>query len=106
VEPRSGKPDEEGAPGDLLFLGRHAHLIAFRFEFRYGVCGILALVHDTIITVGALSLLDKEFDLTIVAALLTIIGYSSTTPSSSSTGSGKRPKNISRTWPPDQHQRE
>ncbi len=50
--------------------------IAFRFEFRYGVGGILALVHDTIITVGALSLLDKEFDLTIVAALLTIIGYS------------------------------
>ncbi|HOI72755.1 MAG TPA: protein translocase subunit SecF [Syntrophales bacterium] len=50
--------------------------IAFRFEFRYGVGGILALVHDTIITVGALSLLGKEFDLTIVAALLTIIGYS------------------------------
>jgi preprotein translocase subunit SecF len=50
--------------------------IAFRFEFRYGVGGILALVHDTIITVGLLSLLDKEFDLTIVAALLTIIGYS------------------------------
>jgi preprotein translocase subunit SecF len=50
--------------------------IAFRFEFRFGVGGILALVHDTIITVGALSLLDKEFDLTIVAALLTIIGYS------------------------------
>jgi preprotein translocase subunit SecF len=50
--------------------------IAFRFEFRYGVGGILALVHDTIITIGALSLLNKEFDLTIVAALLTIIGYS------------------------------
>jgi len=50
--------------------------IAFRFEFRYGVGGILALMHDTIITVGALSLLNKEFDLTIVAALLTIIGYS------------------------------
>ncbi len=44
--------------------------IALRFEFRYGVGGILALVHDTIITIGAMSLLDKEFDLTIVAALL------------------------------------
>lgn len=50
--------------------------IAWRFEFRYAVGGILALVHDVIITVGAFSLLNKEFDLTIVAALLTIIGYS------------------------------
>jgi preprotein translocase subunit SecF len=50
--------------------------IAWRFEFRYAVGGILALVHDVIITVGVFSLLDKEFDLTIVAALLTIIGYS------------------------------
>ncbi len=50
--------------------------IAWRFEFRYAVGGILALVHDTLITIGAMSLLSKEFDLTIVAALLTIIGYS------------------------------
>jgi preprotein translocase subunit SecF len=50
--------------------------IAWRFEFRYAVGGILALVHDTTITIGAMSLLNKEFDLTIVAALLTIIGYS------------------------------
>jgi len=55
--------------GILVYVG-------FRFEFRYAAGGILALVHDTIITVGALSLLDKEFDLTIIAALLTIIGYS------------------------------
>ena len=50
--------------------------IAWRFEFRYAVGGIVALVHDTLITIGAMSLLNKEFDLTIVAALLTIIGYS------------------------------
>jgi preprotein translocase subunit SecF len=50
--------------------------IAWRFEFRYAVGGILALVHDVIITVGIFSILNKEFDLTIVAALLTIIGYS------------------------------
>jgi len=50
--------------------------IAFRFEFRYGIGGVLALVHDTIITIGALSLLNKEFTLALVAALLTIIGYS------------------------------
>jgi preprotein translocase subunit SecF len=50
--------------------------ISWRFEFRYAVGGILALVHDVIITIGAFSILNKEFDLTIVAALLTIIGYS------------------------------
>jgi preprotein translocase subunit SecF len=50
--------------------------ISWRFEFRYAVGGIIALIHDTIITIGALSLLNKEFTLTIVAALLTIIGYS------------------------------
>ena len=50
--------------------------IAWRFEFRYAVGGIIALIHDVIITVGALSLLNKEFTLTIIAALLTIVGYS------------------------------
>jgi preprotein translocase subunit SecF len=50
--------------------------IAWRFEFRFAVGGIIALVHDTIITIGVFSLLNKEFSLTIVAALLTIIGYS------------------------------
>jgi len=50
--------------------------IAWRFEFRYGVGGIVALIHDVIICIGALSLFNKEFSLTIVAALLTIIGYS------------------------------
>ncbi|MDI6775877.1 MAG: protein translocase subunit SecF [Syntrophales bacterium] len=50
--------------------------IAWRFEFRYAVGGILALIHDVTITVGVFSLLNKEFTLTIVAALLTIVGYS------------------------------
>lgn len=50
--------------------------IAWRFEFRYGVGGIIALIHDVIICIGAISVFNKEFSLTIVAALLTIIGYS------------------------------
>ncbi|MFZ2417410.1 MAG: protein translocase subunit SecF [Smithellaceae bacterium] len=50
--------------------------IAWRFEFRYALGAITALIHDTIIVIGALSLLNKEFTLTIVAALLTVIGYS------------------------------
>lgn len=50
--------------------------IAWRFEFRFALGAIIALIHDTIIVIGALSLLNKEFTLTIVAALLTVIGYS------------------------------
>ena len=50
--------------------------IAWRFEFRYGLGAIIALIHDTIIVIGVLSLLNKEFTLVIVAAILTVIGYS------------------------------
>ncbi|MBI4829572.1 MAG: protein translocase subunit SecF [Nitrospinae bacterium] len=50
--------------------------ITLRFEFRFGVAAIMALAHDTIITIGAFSLLDKEMTLTVVAAILTLIGFS------------------------------
>lgn len=50
--------------------------IAVRFVFRYGVAAILALAHDVILTVGLFSILDKEISLQIIAALLTIVGYS------------------------------
>ena len=55
--------------GILVYVG-------VRFEFRYALGGIIALVHDVLITITFLSLFDKEFDLNIVAALLTIVGYS------------------------------
>jgi preprotein translocase subunit SecF len=55
--------------GILIYVG-------VRFEFRYALGGIIALVHDVLITITFLSLFDKEIDLNIVAALLTIIGYS------------------------------
>jgi preprotein translocase subunit SecF len=50
--------------------------IAFRFEFMYGVAAVVAVAHDTVITVGAFSLLNKEVSLTVVAAILTLVGYS------------------------------
>ena len=50
--------------------------VGIRFEFRYAVGGILALIHDVLVTVGVLSLLNMEFTLNTVAALLTIVGYS------------------------------
>ena len=50
--------------------------ITVRFEFKFSVGAILALVHDVLITVGLFSLLNKEISLSIIAALLTIVGYS------------------------------
>jgi preprotein translocase subunit SecF len=50
--------------------------IAFRFEWIYGVAAVVAVFHDTIITIGLFSLLNKEISLTVVAALLTLVGYS------------------------------
>ena len=50
--------------------------VSYRFEFKFGVAGILALVHDVLIVVGIFSILRLEMDSSFVAALLTIIGYS------------------------------
>ncbi|MFW5910756.1 MAG: protein translocase subunit SecF, partial [Thiohalospira sp.] len=50
--------------------------VALRFEFRFAVGSVAALVHDVVIVVGLLALFGVEFDLTVLAALLAIIGYS------------------------------
>lgn len=50
--------------------------ITFRFEFRFGVGVVIALLHDVLITLAIFSVLNKEIDLTVVAAFLTIVGYS------------------------------
>jgi len=50
--------------------------VTWRFEFIYAVGAIIALAHDVMITIGAFSIANKEFNLPIIAAILTIIGYS------------------------------
>ncbi|MBA7624122.1 Protein translocase subunit SecDF [subsurface metagenome] len=50
--------------------------IAWRFEFRFAIAAVIALFHDVLITIGAFSLTGREFSLPIIAALLTIVGYS------------------------------
>jgi preprotein translocase subunit SecF len=55
--------------GMLLYLG-------WRFRMVYGVAAVLAMAHDAVITLGLFSLLNEEISLTVVAALLTLIGYS------------------------------
>jgi len=50
--------------------------IAFRFEWIYGLGAVIACFHDTIITIGLFSLFNKEITMTVIAALLTLVGYS------------------------------
>ena len=50
--------------------------VAFRFEYRFALGSITALIHDVIITLGVFSILQIEFDLTVLAAILAVIGYS------------------------------
>ena len=50
--------------------------VSWRFEFRYAMGGILALVHDTLIVIGAVSFLNMEFTINILAALVFVIGFS------------------------------
>jgi len=77
IGPRVGKELITKALLSILIacVGILAYLV-LRFEFGFAVGAVIALIHDTLITVGAISLADKEFTLAIVAALLTVIGYS------------------------------
>ncbi len=60
----------------LAGLGAMLIYIWFRFELIYGVAAVVATFHDVIITLGFFSLLNKEISLTVIAALLTLVGYS------------------------------
>ena len=77
VGPKVGKDLRRKAMLAVLFstvmMGVY---IAFRFEPRFGVGAAVALLHDVLITAGALSMTNMEFDLTVVAALLTVVGFS------------------------------
>ncbi len=77
VGPQVGK-DLRGKGLKAIFYAMLGILvyISWRFEFRFAVGAIVALVHDVLITLGAFSLFGKEIDLPIIAAFLAIIGYS------------------------------
>jgi preprotein translocase subunit SecF len=67
---------EQGGLAMLLALGLVMLYIAFRFQLKFAVGAVVALVHDVIITLGFFSVTGMEFDLTVLAALLAVIGYS------------------------------
>ncbi|SDU19946.1 protein translocase subunit SecF [Geopseudomonas guangdongensis] len=67
---------DQGGLGMLLALGGILVYVAFRFQWKFGFGAIASLVHDVIVTLGVFSFFQIPFDLTVLAAVLAIIGYS------------------------------
>ncbi|MBM7059982.1 protein translocase subunit SecF [Pseudomonas sp. UL073] len=67
---------DQGGLGMLLALGGILIYVAFRFQWKFAVGAIVSLIHDVIVAVGILSYFQVSFDLTVLAAVLAIIGYS------------------------------
>ncbi|MDM8347470.1 protein translocase subunit SecF [Pseudomonas sp. sp1636] len=67
---------DQGGLGMLLALGGVMLYLAFRFQWKFSMGAFVSLVHDVIVTLGVLSFFQITFDLTVLAALLAIIGYS------------------------------
>ncbi|WP_339487514.1 protein translocase subunit SecF [Pseudomonas sp. EL_65y_Pfl2_R95] len=67
---------DQGGIGMLLALGGVLLYLAFRFQWKFAVGAIVSLIHDVIVTLGILSFFQVTFDLTTLAAILAIIGYS------------------------------
>ena len=66
----------QGGLGLLAALGMVLLYVSFRFQLKFALGAVLALFHDVVITLGVFSILRWEFDLTVLAALLAVIGYS------------------------------
>jgi preprotein translocase subunit SecF len=71
-----GELAEDGGLAVLYSLIAILIYVGFRFEYRFATGSVIALIHDVIITVGVFALLQLEFDLTVLAAVLAVIGYS------------------------------
>ncbi|PTQ71594.1 protein translocase subunit SecF [Pseudomonas sp. GV071] len=67
---------DQGGLGMLLALGGIMLYLAFRFQWKFAVGAIVSLIHDVIVAVGVISYFQITFDLTVLAAVLAIIGYS------------------------------
>nr|VFK41091.1 MAG: protein translocase subunit secF [Candidatus Kentron sp. SD]VFK46843.1 MAG: protein translocase subunit secF [Candidatus Kentron sp. SD] len=77
VGPQVGEElTEQGGLAMLIALGAILAYVALRFEYRFAIGSVAALIHDVIITLGVFSVFSLEFDLTVLAAILAVIGYS------------------------------
>nr|WP_298377673.1 protein translocase subunit SecF [uncultured Halomonas sp.] len=71
-----GQLRDQSGLGMLVALGVVMLYVAFRFQYKFALGALLALIHDVIIVLGVFSLFQIEFDLTVLAAILAVIGYS------------------------------
>jgi preprotein translocase subunit SecF len=77
VGPQVGKElTEDGGLAVLYALIAILAYVAFRFEYRFSLGAVAALIHDVVITLGVFSILQLDFDLSVLAAILAVIGYS------------------------------
>ncbi|MEE3241076.1 MAG: protein translocase subunit SecF [Pseudomonadota bacterium] len=67
---------EQGGLGLLTALICVMIYVAFRFQYKFSIAAVAALIHDVLITLGIFSIFQWDFDLTVLAALLAVIGYS------------------------------
>ncbi|CAM3841849.1 protein translocase subunit SecF [Parendozoicomonas haliclonae] len=67
---------DQGGLGMMLALALVMLYIAFRFQYKFSIGAVVALAHDAIVVLGLFSLLGLQFDLTVLAAILAVIGYS------------------------------
>lgn len=67
---------DQGGLGMLLALGGILVYVAFRFQWKFGFGAVLSLFHDVIVVLGVFSFFEISFDLTVLAAVLAVIGYS------------------------------
>jgi len=68
--------EQQATKAVLLSMAGMLVYLWFRFQLIYGVAAVVACFHDTLITVGAFALIGKEISLTVIAAILTLVGYS------------------------------
>ncbi len=77
VGPRVGSQlQKQAIYATLMALGGMLVYIAFRFEWIYGAAAVVAVFHDVLITLGLMNIVNYEISLTVIAALLTLVGYS------------------------------
>lgn len=77
VGPQVGEElKEQGGLAMLMALGLVMLYVAFRFQYKFSLAAVVALIHDVLITLGAFALFQWDFDLSVMAAVLAVIGYS------------------------------
>ncbi|WFF42297.1 protein translocase subunit SecF [Salinicola endophyticus] len=71
-----GQLRDQSGLGMLVAMAGVAIYVAFRFQYKFALCALISLVHDVVIVLGLFALFQWEFDLTVLAGIMAVIGYS------------------------------